>query len=233
MPALVRAAIAAKTERDSGFSVPAAQVLVTAGGKHAVYTAFQTIVADGDEVILPAPYWTTYPEAITLAGGVPVEVATTDAQGFRVTVEQLEAARTERTKAIVFVSPSNHRVHHGQNDYCLDRNYGGILIVWDRLFGTFVEERDDERIAYGVRKPLRSYNPVWGNVNVWTDLCRQAGRSLRQGRFAEAIGAFFAPPTGWGVEPEHLDTARVERYTTHTPVGVQRYAMALEIYSNL
>jgi aspartate/methionine/tyrosine aminotransferase len=82
-------------------------VLVTAGGKHAVYTAFQTIVADGDEVILPAPYWTTYPEAITLAGGVPVEVATTDAQGFRVTVDQLEAARTDRTKAIVFVSPSN------------------------------------------------------------------------------------------------------------------------------
>ena len=103
----LRAAIAAKTLRDSGYEVEASQVLVTAGGKHAVYTAFQTIVADGDEVILPAPYWTTYPEAIILAGGVPVEVATTDAQGFRVTVEQLEAARTERTKAIVFVSPSN------------------------------------------------------------------------------------------------------------------------------
>ncbi|MEY3360424.1 MAG: hypothetical protein RL531_143 [Actinomycetota bacterium] len=103
----LRAAIAAKTLRDSAFAVDAAQVLVTAGGKHAVYTAFQTIIAEGDEVILPAPYWTTYPEAIILAGGVPVEVATTDAQGFRVTVEQLEAARTERTKAIVFVSPSN------------------------------------------------------------------------------------------------------------------------------
>ncbi len=103
----LRAAIAAKTLRDSAYEVEPAQVLVTAGGKHAVYTAFQTIVADGDEVILPAPYWTTYPEAIILAGGVPVEVATTDAQGFRVTVEQLEAARTERTQAIVFVSPSN------------------------------------------------------------------------------------------------------------------------------
>ena len=103
----LRAAIAAKTLRDSGYAVEPSQVLVTAGGKHAVYTAFQTIVADGDEVILPAPYWTTYPEAIVLAGGVPVEVATTDAQGFRVTVEQLEGARTERTKAIVFVSPSN------------------------------------------------------------------------------------------------------------------------------
>jgi aspartate/methionine/tyrosine aminotransferase len=103
----LRAAIAAKTLRDSAFAIDASQVLVTAGGKHAVYTAFQTIVAEGDEVILPAPYWTTYPEAITLAGGVPVEVPTTDAQGFRVTVGQLEAARTERTKAIVFVSPSN------------------------------------------------------------------------------------------------------------------------------
>jgi aspartate/methionine/tyrosine aminotransferase len=103
----LRAAIAAKTQRDSAYTVDASQVLVTAGGKHAVYTAFQTIVAAGDEVILPAPYWTTYPEAIILAGGVPVEVATTDAQGFRVTVDQLEAARTERTKAIVFVSPSN------------------------------------------------------------------------------------------------------------------------------
>ncbi|MFM7061014.1 MAG: pyridoxal phosphate-dependent aminotransferase [Actinomycetes bacterium] len=103
----LRAAIAAKTLRDSAYAIDASQVLVTAGGKHAVYAAFQTIVAEGDEVILPAPYWTTYPEAITLAGGVPVEVPTTDAQGFRVTVGQLEAARTERTKAIVFVSPSN------------------------------------------------------------------------------------------------------------------------------
>ncbi|MEN9790006.1 MAG: hypothetical protein RLZZ473_2070, partial [Pseudomonadota bacterium] len=62
----------------------------------------------------------------------------------------------------VFVTPSNHRVHHGQNDYCIDRNYGGIFILWDRLFGTFVEERDDEPVIYGIRKPLASYNPLWG-----------------------------------------------------------------------
>ena len=125
----------------------------------------------------------------------------------------------------VFVSPSNHRVHHGQNDYCLDRNYGGILIVWDRLFGTFAEERNDERIVYGVRKPLRSFNPVWGNLNVWADLFRQTGHALRQGRFADALAVFFAPPTGWGVEPEHLDTAQVERFTRHTPLAVRKYAL--------
>ena len=102
-----RAAIAAKTARDSGYEVEPSQVLVTNGGKHAVYNTFQTLLDPGDEVLLPAPYWTTYPEAIKLADGVPVVVpATVDAE-FRVTVEQLEAARTPRTKALVFVSPSN------------------------------------------------------------------------------------------------------------------------------
>ena len=92
----LRAAIAAKTARDSGYEVEASQVLVTNGGKHAVYNAFQTLLDPGDEVLLPAPYWTTYPEAIKLADGVPVVVpATVDAE-FRVTVEQLEAARARR-----------------------------------------------------------------------------------------------------------------------------------------
>ncbi|BDO43256.1 pyridoxal phosphate-dependent aminotransferase [Cellulomonas sp. NTE-D12] len=103
----LREAIAAKTLRDSGYEVRPADVLVTNGGKQAVFQAFATIVDPGDEVLLPAPYWTTYPEAIRLAGGVPVEVfADTDA-GYLVTVEQLEAARTERTKALLFCSPSN------------------------------------------------------------------------------------------------------------------------------
>jgi aspartate/methionine/tyrosine aminotransferase len=83
------------------------QVLVTNGGKQAVYQAFATIIDPGDEVLLPAPYWTTYPEAITLAGGVPVEVFAGEDQGYRVSVEQLEAARTPRTKALLFCSPSN------------------------------------------------------------------------------------------------------------------------------
>jgi len=103
----LRAAIAAKTARDSGFHVGANQVLVTNGGKQAVYEAFATIVDPGDEVLLPAPYWTTYPEAIALAGGVTVSVPTTPEQGYRVTVEQLEAARTDRTKVLLFCSPSN------------------------------------------------------------------------------------------------------------------------------
>ena len=103
----LRAAIAAKTARDSGLAVDAAQVLVTNGGKQAIYQAFATLLDPGDEVLLPAPFWVTYPEAIALAGGVPVLVETTAASGFRVDVEQLEAARTPRTKALVFVSPSN------------------------------------------------------------------------------------------------------------------------------
>jgi len=103
----LRQAIADKTLRDSGYQVAPSQVLVTNGGKQAVYEAFATLVDPGDEVLLPAPYWTTYPEAIRLAGGVPVEVFAGADQGYLVTVDQLEAARTERTKALLFCSPSN------------------------------------------------------------------------------------------------------------------------------
>jgi aspartate/methionine/tyrosine aminotransferase len=103
----LKAAIAAKTLRDSDFRVEPAQVLVTNGGKQAVYEAFATLLDPGDEVILPAPYWTTYPESIRLACGVPVEVLAGEEQGYKVTVEQLEAARTERSKVLLFNSPSN------------------------------------------------------------------------------------------------------------------------------
>ncbi len=103
----LREAIAAKTLRDSGVAVDASQVLVTNGGKHAVYTAFAALCDPGDEVICPAPYGTTYPDASTLAGGVPVIVDTDDTAGIKVTVDQLEAARTPRTKVLLFVSPDN------------------------------------------------------------------------------------------------------------------------------
>ncbi len=106
LPAL-REAIAAKTLRDSGLEIPASRVVVTNGGKQAVYQAFQAVVNPGDEVLLPAPYWTTYPEAIRLADGVPVEVFAGADQDYKVTVTQLEAARTDRTTVLVFVSPSN------------------------------------------------------------------------------------------------------------------------------
>ena len=103
----LRAAIAEKTARDSGLEVTAGQVLVTNGGKQAVYQAFATLIDPGDEVLLPAPYWTTYPEAITLAGGVPVVVTTGPDADYLPSVEQLEAARTPRTKALLWCSPSN------------------------------------------------------------------------------------------------------------------------------
>ena len=104
---LLREAIAAKTLRDSGLTVNPAQILVTNGGKHAVATTFMTLVDPGDEVLIPAPYWTTYPEAVYLAGGKPVAVPTSEANGLRVTVEDLEKYRTAKTKLLVFVSPSN------------------------------------------------------------------------------------------------------------------------------
>lgn len=103
----LREAIAVKTLRDSGLAVDASQVVVTNGGKQAVFEAIATIVGEGDKVILPTPYWTTYPEVVKLAGGVPVEVFAGADQGYMVTVEQLEAARTPRTKLLIFVSPSN------------------------------------------------------------------------------------------------------------------------------
>jgi aspartate/methionine/tyrosine aminotransferase len=106
LPAL-RAAIAEKTLRDSGLAVTPEEVLVTNGGKHALLNIFLTLIDPGDEVLLPAPYWVTYPEQIRLAGGQPIEVPTTVETSFRVSVEDLEAVRTPQTKALMFVSPSN------------------------------------------------------------------------------------------------------------------------------
>ncbi|MEC8982769.1 MAG: pyridoxal phosphate-dependent aminotransferase [Actinomycetota bacterium] len=103
----LREALVDKTERDSSWRPEVAQVLVTNGGKHAVYNTCATLLNPGDEVLLPAPYWTTYPESIALAGGTAVPLSTDTASGFRVTVDQLEAARTPATKALMFVSPSN------------------------------------------------------------------------------------------------------------------------------
>jgi len=103
----LREAIATKSARDSGLMISASQVLVTNGGKQAVFQGFATLLDPGDEVLLPTPYWTTYPESIALAGGVPVRVHTDETSGYLVTVDQLEAQCTERTKVLLFVSPSN------------------------------------------------------------------------------------------------------------------------------
>jgi aspartate aminotransferase len=103
----LREAIVAKTKRDSGLEIKANQVLVTNGGKHAVLTTLMTLLNPGDEVLIPAPYWTTYPEAVYLTGATPVPVMTSEANGYRVTVAELEKARTPKTKLLIFVSPSN------------------------------------------------------------------------------------------------------------------------------
>ena len=122
----------------------------------------------------------------------------------------------------IFVSPSNHRVHHGQDDYCIDRNYGGILIVWDRLFGTYADERD-EPITYGVRTPLRSVNPLWGNwhhyVDIWHDLKAARGLSAR-------LECLFAPPSGWsGHPPGAFGAAGFERYEVPLSRGTRTYVL--------
>ena len=103
----LKEAIIAKTKRDSNYEITADQILITNGGKQAVYQSFASIIDPGDEVLLPSPYWTTYPECVALAGGKSVEVFADETQNYLVTVEQLEAARTPKTKALLFCSPSN------------------------------------------------------------------------------------------------------------------------------
>jgi len=140
----LREAIAVKTLRDSGYEVKASQVLVTNGGKQALYNAFAALLDPGDEAILPAPYWTTYPEAIKLAGGTPVIVETSEASGYRATVAELEAVRTDRTKLLVFVSPSNPTgaVYTPEQVAEIGRwaNEHGIWVVSDEIY---------EHLVYG------------------------------------------------------------------------------------
>ncbi|MDN5616911.1 pyridoxal phosphate-dependent aminotransferase [Rothia sp. HC945] len=134
----LRQAIAEKTQRDSGYSVDPSQVIVTNGGKQAVYEAFATVIDEGDDVLLPAPYWTTYPEAIRLAGGNPVEVFAGSEQGYKVTVDQLEAAYTDRTKALIFVSPSNPTgaVYSPEETAAIGRWAAdkGIFVIADEIY---------------------------------------------------------------------------------------------------
>jgi aspartate aminotransferase len=143
----LRSAIAMKTKRDSGVDVLPEQVLVTNGGKHAVYNAFQVLLDPGDEVLLPAPYWTSYPECIALAGGASVVLPTDEGSGFRVTVDQLEAAYTERTKVLLFVSPSNPTgaVYPASEvqaigEWARDR---GIFVITDEIY---------EHLTYGANE---------------------------------------------------------------------------------
>ena len=140
----LKKAIAEKTERDSGYKVEPAQILVTNGGKQAIYEAFAALLDPGDEVIVIAPYWTTYPESIKLAGGVPVYVVTDESTGYLASVEQLEAARTDRTKVLVFVSPSNPTgaVYPREQVRAIGRwaNEHGLWVLTDEIY---------EHLVYG------------------------------------------------------------------------------------
>ena len=109
----------------------------------------------------------------------------------------------------VFVTPSNHRCHHGRNDYCLDKNYGGTLIIWDRLFGTYTEERDDEPVVYGTLKPLQSWNPVWGNLKNYVALTRD---TLATAGWRNKLMRVFAPPA-WTPEGQPVETVDMRHYT--------------------
>ncbi len=140
----LKEALVTKTARDSGYQVRPAQVLVTNGGKQAVYQTFATLLDPGDEVLLPAPYWTTYPEVIRLAGGDPVDVFADETQGYLVTVDQLEAARTDQTKALLFCSPSNPTgaVYSPEQVRDIGRwaTENGIWVVTDEIY---------EHLTYG------------------------------------------------------------------------------------
>ena len=122
----------------------------------------------------------------------------------------------------VFVTPSNHRVHHGQNDYCIDRNYGGIFILWDRLFDTFVEERDEEPVIYGIRKPLASYNPLWGNLHVYRDLGRRMAAS---GSPWAALRTMISPPACDPGQREPFDPRHFKRYAPPSTTATRIYAL--------
>jgi aspartate/methionine/tyrosine aminotransferase len=158
----LRDAVAAKTRRDSGVDVAPSQVLITNGGKQAVYQAFATLLDPGDEVLLPTPFWTTYPEAIRLAGGVPVQVLADETAGYRVAVDQLEAARSPRTKALLLCSPSNPTgaVHSPEEikaigTWALEH---GVWVVTDEIY---------EHLVYGDAR----FTSVLAEVPELADTC--------------------------------------------------------------
>jgi hypothetical protein len=129
----------------------------------------------------------------------------------------------------ILVTPSNHRVHHAQNERYIDKNYGGMLILWDRMFGTFEDERDDEAVVFGLRKPLANWNPVWANLQVYDYLLFDA---LKTSRWRDKIGIWFRR-TGW--RPADVaapypkassDLADFSKFDAHASPAMKRYVMA-------
>ena len=207
-PAL-REAIAAKTARDSGYEVTPDQVIVCNGGKHALYTTFQTLLDPGDEVLVPGPHWVSYPEQIRLAGGVPVAVPTTVEAGYRVTVEQLEAARTDRTTTLLFVSPSNPTgaVHPPEEVAAIGRWAAehGLWVVTDEIY---------EHLVYG--------DAV--HVSMPVVVPEVAERCVVVNGVAKTY-AMTGWRVGWAIAPAEV-TAAMTRLQSHLSSNVDNVAQA-------
>ncbi len=209
-------AIVAKTLRDSGWQTTAAQVIVTNGGKHAVYNTFEALLNPGDEVLLPAPYWTTYPEPIALAGATTVVIPTDARSGFKVTLEQLEAAYTPNTKALVFVSPSNptgavysRAETEAIGRWALDK---GIWVITDEIY---------EHLVYGDNQ----------FVSMPTVVPELANQCVIVNGVAKTY-AMTGWRVGWMIGPSDLMKAAIN-YQSHSTSNVSNVAQvaALEAVS--
>jgi aspartate aminotransferase len=209
----LRAAIAERLTVDTDYAVEPAQVLVTNGAKQAVYNTFGAICDPGDEILVPAPFWTTYPECIALGGGVPVAVATSEANGFKVTVDDLEAARTPKTKGFLFVSPSNPTgsVHTREEVEAIGRwaAENGIWAVTDEIYQHLVYGDAEHHSLPAVVPEAADHTIVLGGVS----------KSY----------AMTGWRVGWLVGPKDLVTT-VANYQSHTTSNVsnisQRAAVA-------
>jgi aspartate/methionine/tyrosine aminotransferase len=209
----LRAAVADKTVRDSGVDVKAPNVLITNGAKHAIYNSFAALLDPGDEVLVPAPYWVTYPEAIRLGGGVPVPVNTDESTGFRAPVEALEAARTPRTKVLLFVSPSNPTgaVYSPEEVEAIGRwaDEQGLWVLTDEIY---------EHLVYGGAK----FSSMPGLVPGLADRCI----------IVNGVAKTFAMTgwrVGWMVGPKDViaATANLQSHATSNVANVsQRAALA-------
>jgi aspartate/methionine/tyrosine aminotransferase len=211
LPAL-RQAIADKTARDSGYEVTPDQVVVTNGGKHALFNVFQALLDPGDEVLLPAPYWVTYPEQIKLAGGDVVELATTSDDGFRVRVERLEASRTDRTKALLFVSPSNPTgaVYPRDEVVAIGRWAAehGIWVITDEIY---------EHLVYG--------DATFSSLPV--EVPEAAGRTVVVNGVAKTY-AMTGWRVGWSISPVELAQG-MSRLQSHVTSNVNNVAQVAAI----
>ncbi len=215
----LREAIAVKTERDSGIRFDTGQVVVTNGGKHAVYATFQVLCDPGDEVLVPAPYWTSYPETITLAQGVPVIVPTDAGAGFRVALDQLEAALTPRTKALLFVSPSNPtgvvyplEEVEAIGRWAADR---GIWVVTDEIY---------EHLTYGEHE----FTSIAAQVDELTDRCV----------IVNGVAKTYAMTgwrVGWLIAPPDVAQAasKLQSHSTSNVANVSQFAALAAVSGDL